>query len=46
MVMQELLTSDAGLMSLAVIAFMCGMGVFLYVKFRALMRAEASGRKD
>jgi hypothetical protein len=46
MVLNELLTSDAGLMSLGVIAFMLGMGVFMYFKFKAFMREEAAkGRK-
>ena len=44
MIMQELLTSDAGLMSLGVIVFMLGMGVFMYFRFRAFVR-EDSARK-
>ncbi len=44
MIMQELLGSDAGLMSLGVIVFMLGMGVFMYFRFRAFVR-EDSARK-
>jgi len=44
MIMQELLTSAAGLMSLGVIVFMLGMGVFMYFRFRAFVR-EDSARK-
>jgi hypothetical protein len=46
MILDELFTSDAGLMSLGVICFMLGMGVFMYFRFRAFVREEAAkGRK-
>jgi hypothetical protein len=45
MVLQELLTSDAGLMSLGVIVFMLGMAVFFYFRFRAFIREEAAQRE-
>ena len=42
MVLQELLTSEAGLMSLGVIGFMLGMAVFMYFRFRAYVRADSA----
>jgi hypothetical protein len=41
MVLKELLTSDAGLMSLGVIVFMLGMAAFMYVRFRAYIREDS-----
>jgi hypothetical protein len=45
MILNELLTSDAGLMSLGVIVFMLAMGGFMWWRFRAFMRAEAENNR-
>ena len=45
MAWNELFTSDAGLMSLGVIVFMLGMGVFMYVRFRAFIREESKTKR-
>ena len=45
MVLKELLTSDAGLMSLGVIVFMLGMAAFMYVRFRAYIREESKTKQ-
>jgi hypothetical protein len=39
-IMRLLFTSDAGLASLAVIAFMIVMGIYLYFHFRKLTRQD------
>ncbi|HRD72399.1 MAG TPA: DUF3149 domain-containing protein [Aquimonas sp.] len=43
---RALLTTDAGLYSLAGIIFMIGMGAFFYYKFRKFIRDEEAGRKS
>lgn len=45
MAWNELFTSDAGLMSLAVIVVTLGIGAYMFVRFRAFMREEAKTRR-
>lgn len=46
MLLQELLTSAAGLMSLAVVSVTIGIGVYAYFRLRAYIRAEARQRGE
>ncbi len=41
MILKELLTTDVGLMSLAAVIVTAGIGVFMYFRIRAMIRAEA-----
>jgi hypothetical protein len=45
MAWNELFTSDAGLMSLAVIVVTLGIGAYMFVRFRAFIREEAKTRR-
>jgi uncharacterized membrane-anchored protein len=42
----NLFTTDYGLMSLAVIAFIVGMAIYLMRKFNALMNQKPDEKKD
>lgn len=42
----NLFTTDYGLMSLGVIVFMIGMGIYLFRKFSALSRQKPGEEKD
>lgn len=42
---RALFTTDAGLLSLGVIAFMLAMGGFMYWKFRRLMAEEEANTR-
>jgi hypothetical protein len=41
MVLKELLTSDAGLMSLGVIVITLGIGVYMFFRFRGFIREDS-----
>jgi hypothetical protein len=41
MVLKELLTSDAGLMSLGVIVITLGIGIFMFFRFRGFIREDS-----
>lgn len=45
MILNELLTTDAGLMSLGVIVFTLGMSVFMFFRFRAFMREDSASKR-
>lgn len=44
MLMQELLTTEVGLLSLTVVLVTIGIGTFIFFRLRALIREEQASR--